>query len=89
VEPKKYQKGQTITGDARKILAANVKYMYVNEKLAIRAICAKTGRSYGAIHRMLREEKVSFRPVGWTSRGQRQPLQSSASSQTNRIELDA
>ena len=33
--------------------------------LSIRAICEETGRSYGAIHRILRRAEVTFRKRGY------------------------
>ncbi|MFE7114170.1 helix-turn-helix domain-containing protein [Streptomyces sp. NPDC057654] len=41
---------------------------YQNKGASIRNIAAKTGRSFGAIHRSLAQQKIPFRPRGGVSR---------------------
>ncbi|TLQ39342.1 helix-turn-helix domain-containing protein [Streptomyces marianii] len=58
--------GQRLTGDLAKAFSAYVVSLYVEpEPMAIRAICEKTGRSYGNIHRILSDAKVTMRNRGY------------------------
>lgn len=58
---RKIAKRARITGRARIELGSTVAVKYKNG-MTIRAIAAETGRSYGAIHRLLREEGLPMRP---------------------------
>jgi predicted transcriptional regulator len=42
-----------------------------SKKTPIRAIAEQTGRSYGAIHRMLSDAGVTFRARGGATRGKK------------------
>ncbi|MGW1158914.1 helix-turn-helix domain-containing protein [Streptomyces sp. NPDC002519] len=55
-------KGQRLTGEAAVRFAADVINAY--ETKSIRRICEETGRSYGAIHRLLTTSGVTMRPKG-------------------------
>ncbi|MFF8902474.1 helix-turn-helix domain-containing protein [Streptomyces lydicus] len=57
---------QCLTGDLAEAFSAYVVSLYVEpEPMAIRAICEKTGRSYGNIHRILTDAKVTMRNRGY------------------------
>lgn len=60
----KFDKGVRVTGTDRQTLRQRVTGMYVEQELSVRAISEDTGRSYGAIHRLLSEAGVAFRPRG-------------------------
>jgi hypothetical protein len=61
-------KGTPIVGPARALLMAEVVSQYVEQTMPIRAIAEDTGRSYGAIHRLLIEAGVSLRSRGGAPR---------------------
>jgi transposase len=58
------EKWVRVTGSDREQLKKRVVDMYVGQHLSVREIGEETGRSYGAVHRLLREAQVSFRPRG-------------------------
>ncbi|MFE2639433.1 helix-turn-helix domain-containing protein [Streptomyces scopuliridis] len=61
---------QRLTGERAVRFGAYVVSLYSEpEPMAIRAICEKTGRSYGNIHRILKDAKVTMRSRG----GQKAP----------------
>ena len=64
---RKIPKGSRVTGEARAALAAAVKEKYESGQ-SIRTISAEIGRSYGFIHRLLDEAKVTFRGRGGAMR---------------------
>ncbi|MEV5279806.1 helix-turn-helix domain-containing protein [Streptomyces sp. NPDC006692] len=62
----KVKPGQRLTGERAERFNAYVISLYSEpERMAIRAICAKTGRSYGSIHRILTDAKVPMRNRGY------------------------
>ncbi|WP_411114090.1 helix-turn-helix domain-containing protein [Streptomyces sp. 029-5] len=63
-----WKKGARLRGLERKKVAEQLKDWYLKEDLSIRAISARTGRSYGSVHRMLGEAGVEFRPRGGDNR---------------------
>jgi hypothetical protein len=54
----KVKKGTRLTGEAREIMLAVLKYKYLELNMPIRALVADTGRSYGAIHCTLSDASV-------------------------------
>jgi hypothetical protein len=44
-------------------LSAEVRHRYANDE-SLRSIAAHVGRSYGTVHRLLREAGVTLRPRG-------------------------
>ncbi|MFJ2629211.1 helix-turn-helix domain-containing protein [Streptomyces sp. NPDC087532] len=62
-------KGRQLTGEEAANFARRVIEHYTLHKTPIRGICRKTGRSYGAIHKLLAKHKVKMRPRG----SERQP----------------
>ncbi|MFJ8345100.1 helix-turn-helix domain-containing protein [Streptomyces sp. NPDC094153] len=52
-----------LTGDERRIVATEFAQMY-QAGASIRAIARQTGRSYGAVHKLLADAGVQFRPRG-------------------------
>ncbi|MEV8391782.1 MULTISPECIES: helix-turn-helix domain-containing protein [unclassified Streptomyces] len=63
--PGTYQRGRQLKGLARRKAAENLADDYLNKKLSIRAICERTGMSYGLVHRLLTEDaKVELRSRG-------------------------
>jgi transposase len=64
LEPTVVGKWTRLTGGDRESFREQVVEMYVNEGRSIRDIAVATQRSYGAIHRLLTEAKVRFRPRG-------------------------
>lgn len=64
LEPTVVGKWTRLTGDDRDSFRDQVVEMYVSEGRSIRDIAAVTQRSYGAVHRLLTEAKVVFRPRG-------------------------
>ncbi|WTP99632.1 helix-turn-helix domain-containing protein [Streptomyces anulatus] len=56
-------RGRNLTGAKAKRFTKDVIDAY--ETMSIRAICQQTGRSYGAIHRLLKINKVTMRPRGY------------------------
>ncbi|MDF3303210.1 helix-turn-helix domain-containing protein [Streptomyces tropicalis] len=63
----KVKPGQRLTGERKQRFTAYVISLYSSEpeRMAIRAICEKTGRSYGNIHRILTDAKVPMRNRGY------------------------
>lgn len=57
-------KHSRVVGDARATLTATVKQAYEEQNKSIREIAEDTGRSYGAVHRMLKESGVTIRGRG-------------------------
>jgi hypothetical protein len=55
---RKIKKGTRLTGVAREILLADLKYKYLKLNMPIRALVADSGRSYGTIHSMLSDDGV-------------------------------
>ncbi|NJQ07779.1 hypothetical protein HCN56_19865 [Streptomyces lonarensis] len=64
------KKGSRVTGAAREELAADLKRKY-ESGASIRALAEETGRSYGFVHRMLRESEVNLRGRGGATRGKK------------------
>jgi transposase-like protein len=64
------KKGARLVGAEREKFQKKIVTMY-NKKTPIRAIAEQTGRSYGAIHRMLSEAGVTLRPRGGATRGKK------------------
>ncbi|EDY45406.1 helix-turn-helix domain-containing protein [Streptomyces sp. SPB074] len=64
------KKGSRVTGAARDTLAADLKKKY-DGGASIRALAEETGRSYGFVHRMLKESGVTLRGRGGATRGKR------------------
>ena len=62
------KKGTRVTGADRTKLAGDLKKRYAAGE-SIRSLAASTGRSYGFIHRILRESGVSLRGRGGATRG--------------------
>lgn len=62
------KKGSRVTGPARDKLATELKRKY-DSGASIRALAEETGRSYGFVHRMLRESGVELRGRGGATRG--------------------
>ncbi|MDX3275233.1 helix-turn-helix domain-containing protein [Streptomyces scabiei] len=56
-------KGRRLTGEAAARFATDVIKAYKTK--SIRRICEETGRSYGAIHRLLTTSGVTMRPKGY------------------------
>ncbi|MEW1760481.1 helix-turn-helix domain-containing protein [Streptomyces cyaneofuscatus] len=64
--PVKVKPGERLTGERAEGFNAYVISLYSEpERMAIRAICEKTGRSYGNIHRILTDAKVPMRNRGY------------------------
>jgi hypothetical protein len=63
-DPLAIGKWTRLTGDARETFKEAVTRMYLDERRSIRDIAAQTQRSYGAVHRLLSEANVTFRPRG-------------------------
>lgn len=57
-----------LTGEARQNLAVRVIGLYRDEELPIREIVRQTGRSYGAVHKILHDNGVQMRPRGHAAR---------------------
>lgn len=64
----KLAKGRRVTGKERDDLAKDLKRKY-KEGASIRSLAAETGRSYGFIHRVLVDSKVTLRGRGGATRG--------------------
>lgn len=56
-------KGRRLTGEAAVRFTEDVIKAYKTK--SIRSICEETGRSYGAIHRLLTTSGVTMRPKGY------------------------
>jgi hypothetical protein len=61
-------KGRRVSGGERSALAADLTRRYA-AGASIRALAADTGRSYGFVHRLLRENDVTLRGRGGATRG--------------------
>lgn len=61
-------KGKRLTGPDLEKLTKEVTKLY-NKKMSIREIAEMTGRSYGAVHRMLAESGTVLRSRGGATRG--------------------
>lgn len=61
-------KGKRLTGPDLEKLTKEVTKLY-NKKMSIREIAEMTGRSYGAVHRMLAESGTALRSRGGATRG--------------------
>lgn len=65
-KPPSVKPRQRLTGERAEHFGAYVVSLYSEPKpMAIRAICEKTGRSYGNIHRILTDAKVTMRSRGY------------------------
>ena len=62
------RKGTRVTGSDRSELANDLKTRYDSGE-SIRALANATGRSYGFIHRLLKETGVTLRGRGGATRG--------------------
>jgi hypothetical protein len=60
-------KGRRITGDERGALSGELRKQYEGGR-SIRAIAKDTGRSYGFVHRVLRESGATLRGRGGATR---------------------
>jgi hypothetical protein len=60
-------KGQRITGTQRGVLSDELRRQYENGR-SIRDLAADTGRSYGFIHRVLKESGATLRGRGGSNR---------------------
>ena len=61
------KKGKRVTGEDREALKADLKKRY-EEGATIRILHTETGRSFGAIQRLLLEAGVTMRPRGGANR---------------------
>ncbi|MFJ8785867.1 helix-turn-helix domain-containing protein [Streptomyces sp. NPDC102476] len=59
----KIKRRRRLTGEEAVTFSKKVVDAYA--RMSIRAICAETGRSYGAIYRVLHGAGVTFRPRGY------------------------
>lgn len=64
------QKGRRIVGDARNALTSELAKRYERGE-SIRQLAESTGRSYGFIHRLLRDSGAKMRGRGGATRGRR------------------
>ncbi len=64
------KKGARITGSDRATLATDLSRKY-SDGASIRSLAEETGRSYGFVHRILKESEVSLRSRGGATRGKR------------------
>ena len=60
-------KGRRITGDERGALSDDLRRHYENGR-SIRDLAADTGRSYGFVHRVLKESGATLRGRGGSNR---------------------
>lgn len=60
-------KGQRIVGDARADLASDLVKRY-EKGASVRELAEATGRSYGFVHRLLRDAGTTFRGRGGATR---------------------
>jgi predicted transcriptional regulator len=65
--PKKTQARRLTPGPDRDKLAQDLKKKY-DSGASIRALAEETGRSYGGVHRLLEDAKVTFRSRGGAPR---------------------
>lgn len=63
-------KGRRIVGDARADLTSDLAKRY-EKGASIRELAAATGRSYGFIHRLLKDSGAQLRGRGGATRGRR------------------
>lgn len=63
----KLKKQHRIFGEARERIRAQIARKYARG-MSIRELAEETGRSYGFIHRLLRESDVQMRPRGGNTR---------------------
>ena len=75
------RKGTRVTGSDRSELANDLKTRYDSGE-SIRALANATGRSYGFIHRLLKETGVTLRGRGGATRGSASGNSASGSSAT-------
>ncbi|GAA3199401.1 helix-turn-helix domain-containing protein [Actinocorallia longicatena] len=61
------KKGERLTGDRRDQLAKDLAAKYASGQ-SIRQLAAETGRSYGAVHRLLVDHGVNLRSRGGARR---------------------
>jgi len=61
-------RGKRLVGDERTEFEGKVTTVYTGG-IGIRPICEKTGRSFGAIHHLLKTSGVQMRPKGSRSPG--------------------
>ncbi|MFJ9207476.1 helix-turn-helix domain-containing protein [Streptomyces sp. NPDC102264] len=66
-----WKKGARVNGLEREEAAEKFKDWYLKDRLSIREIGEKTGRSYGFVHRMLSEAGVVLRGRGGDRRSAR------------------
>lgn len=59
-------KGQQLTGEEAERFTKDVIAAYKTQ--SIRSICEETGRSYGAIHHLLKTNHITMRPKGYQRR---------------------
>jgi hypothetical protein len=62
--PIKIGRGTRVTGDARLLLLADLRYRYLDLRMPLRVIAADTGRAYSTVHRMLTLDGVLLRSKG-------------------------
>lgn len=62
------KKGERLTGSRREQLAGELAAAYQSGQ-SIRQLAAETGRSYGAVHRLLVDHGVPLRSRGGARRG--------------------
>ncbi|UUU31979.1 helix-turn-helix domain-containing protein [Streptomyces sp. CA-210063] len=67
MQKSKVEPGSRVVGAARPKLAADLKKKY-NSGASIREVAEEFGRSYGLVHRILGESRVTFRSRGGATR---------------------
>ncbi|MFE2034287.1 helix-turn-helix domain-containing protein [Streptomyces scopuliridis] len=67
----KVPRRKRLVGPELEAFASQVVAKYRRPNVSIRQICAETGRSYGAIHRILVDAGVTLRKHGGVRTGQR------------------
>ncbi|MEV7157071.1 helix-turn-helix domain-containing protein [Streptomyces misionensis] len=72
---RRIEKGRRLIGESAKQFTADVIKAY--ETKSIRSICEETGRSYGAIHRLLTTNGVTMRPKGYRRKTSTSPADAS------------
>ncbi|MFE6412207.1 helix-turn-helix domain-containing protein [Streptomyces sp. NPDC057837] len=72
---RRIEKGRRLTGESAKQFTVDVIKAY--ETRSIRSICTETGRSYGAIHRLLTTNGVTMRPKGYQRKTSTSPADAS------------
>jgi DNA-directed RNA polymerase specialized sigma24 family protein len=63
-ETAKIKRWTRVTGTDRAALTERVVALYLNREMSIREISEDTGRSYGAVHTLLKDAGVELRPRG-------------------------